>query len=60
MEDRHTIVDNLCPTNPQGGKLGDSIRRTFVGVYDGHNGSGAAEAAAARCVTGSSRTSHDL
>ena len=51
MEDRHTVVDNLCPTSRQGGKLADSMRRTFVGVYDGHNGSGAAEAAAARSAS---------
>ena len=43
------IVNNLCPTSPDGSRLTDSTCRTFVGVYDGHNGSGAAEAAAARC-----------
>lgn len=48
MEDRYTVIPDFQPLMPSGGRVSDGVGRSFAGVYDGHNGSAAAEAAAAQ------------
>lgn len=48
MEDRYTVIPDFQPLAMGGSRISDGVGRSFAGVYDGHNGSGAAEAAAAQ------------
>lgn len=48
MEDRHTIIDEYYPLSSTGSAIKDDVPRCFAGVYDGHNGSFAADHAADR------------
>lgn len=53
MEDRHVLVSHLALLGPGGAPLAssgsdDGVERSLVAVYDGHNGSRMAEAAAGR------------
>ncbi|MEW5306475.1 MAG: hypothetical protein WDW36_008937 [Sanguina aurantia] len=49
MEDRHTVVASLRLLSPAGlPLLDDGVQRSLAAVYDGHNGSRAAELAASR------------
>ena len=51
MEDRHTIVASYKTIGSGGTYLDDGVMRSFAAVYDGHNGSKAAEEASARCLS---------
>ena len=52
MEDRHSLVQRLRPLSATGGQLAgaaaadDGVERSWAAVFDGHNGSRAAEEAA--------------
>ncbi|KAK9851327.1 hypothetical protein WJX84_001751 [Apatococcus fuscideae] len=48
MEDRHVIIPSYNPGGVAGQALQDGVPRSFVAVYDGHNGQRAAEAASHR------------
>ncbi|GFR41712.1 hypothetical protein Agub_g2462, partial [Astrephomene gubernaculifera] len=48
MEDRHCIVQCLRPLSASGQPLQDGVQRCLAAIYDGHNGSRAADTAAAR------------
>ncbi|GLI70999.1 hypothetical protein VaNZ11_016115 [Volvox africanus] len=48
MEDRHCIVQCLRPLSSSGQPLQDGVQRCLAAIYDGHNGTRAADTAAAR------------
>lgn len=48
MEDRHTLVASYTPTGPSGVPCPDGINRSFVAIYDGHNGVKTAEQCSSR------------
>ncbi|KAK9822523.1 hypothetical protein WJX74_000939 [Apatococcus lobatus] len=48
MEDRHVIIPSYSPGGTAGQVLQDGVPRSFVAVYDGHNGQRAAESASHR------------
>ena len=50
MEDRHVIIPSYNPGGVAGQALQDGVPRSFVAVYDGHNGQRAAEAASHRYI----------
>ena len=43
MEDRHTIISAFTPLSFASAPLPDGVERSFAAIYDGHNGSKAAE-----------------
>lgn len=48
MEDRHTVVTSFHPLGRGGVPCPDGVNRSFAAVYDGHNGSRAAEECSSR------------
>ena len=48
MEDRHTLVASYTPVGPSGAPCADGVNRSFVAIYDGHNGFKAAEQCSSR------------
>lgn len=48
MEDRHCIVQCLRPIGSGGQPLQDGVQRSLAAIYDGHNGTRAADTAASR------------
>ncbi len=48
MEDRHCIVQCLRPLSASGQPLQDGVQRSLAAIYDGHNGTRAADTAASR------------
>ncbi|KXZ41809.1 hypothetical protein GPECTOR_276g723 [Gonium pectorale] len=48
MEDRHCIVQSLRPLSSSGAPLQDGVQRCLAAIYDGHNGTRAADTAASR------------
>ncbi|KAG2486043.1 hypothetical protein HYH03_015250 [Edaphochlamys debaryana] len=48
MEDRHCIVQCLRPLSASGQPLEDGVPRCLAAIYDGHNGTRAADTAATR------------
>ena len=51
MEDRHCIVHCLRPMSSSGQPLQDGVQRSLAAIYDGHNGTRAADTAATRLHT---------
>lgn len=48
MEDRHCIVNCLRPVGSGGQPVMDGVERCLAAIYDGHNGTRAADTAASR------------
>lgn len=58
MEDRHAIIVNYCPAGVGSVPDLDGLPRSYAAIFDGHNGSQAADEACSRCLLNLTETLH--